>query len=138
MTNGNGKRSIYPAGGGELIPVQKGEHRGRKPGTPNKVSKLLKDAVLLAAEQVGFITYKHDKKGKLVVSATGVDGLAGYLKYLAINEPRSFAVLLGRVLPMQVTLPDNTSTPDVVYKTVEEVRAELREKGIPVDRFFVN
>ena len=136
MTNGNGKRSIYPAGGGELIPVQKGEHRGRKPGTPNKVSKLLKDAVLLAAEEVGYITYKHDKKGKLVLSATGVDGLVGYLKYLAINEPRSFAILLGRVLPMQVAVRDTGTSPDVVYKTVEEVRAEMREKGIPIDKFF--
>src|SRR6516162_4583358 len=42
------------------------KHGGRKPGTPNKLTKELKDAVIQAAERVG-----SDEKGK--------DGLIGYL-----------------------------------------------------------
>ncbi|MCW5678440.1 MAG: hypothetical protein KIT65_10900 [Xanthobacteraceae bacterium] len=63
---------------------------GRKKGVPNKTTQALKDAILLAAEQRG-----EDGKGK--------NGLTGYLKFLANDEPKAFASLLGRVLPLQVT-----------------------------------
>lgn len=36
----------------------------------------------------------------------GKDGVIGYCKFLAMNEPRAFAQLLGKVLPMQVTGED--------------------------------
>lgn len=45
---------------------------------------------MLAAEAVG-----EDGKGKA--------GLVGYLMRLADKEPASFASLLGKVLPMQIT-----------------------------------
>ena len=64
--------------------------KGRKAGSPNKTTKALKEAILEAAELVG-----HD--------GNGGDGLTGYLKTLAVSEPRAFAGLLGRVLPLQVT-----------------------------------
>lgn len=62
---------------------------GRPAGTPNRITNLVKDAIIHAAEVVG-----SDGNGK--------DGLAGYLEAIARNEPRSFTQLLGRVLPMQV------------------------------------
>ena len=62
---------------------------GRVKGTPNKTTALLKEAIMLAAEQAGY-----DKRGK--------DGVTGYCRYLATDEPKAFAVLLGKVLPMQV------------------------------------
>jgi hypothetical protein len=58
---------------------------GRKKGTPNKTTAMLKDAILLAAEQAD------------------VGGLVGYLKNQATSNPQSFLPLLGKVLPMQVT-----------------------------------
>lgn len=64
--------------------------KGRKKGTPNKTTALLKEAILKAAELVG-----QDGMGKA--------GLVGYCQSLAVNEPRAFAGLLGKVLPMQVT-----------------------------------
>lgn len=67
---------------------------GRKSGTPNKNTKILKDAILMAAELSG-----EDKNGK--------DGLVGYCKNLADNEPKAFASLLGRVLPTQMALTDD-------------------------------
>ena len=62
---------------------------GRKKGTPNKTTALLKDAILRAAEEAG-----------------GKDGLVGYLTQQAIANPGPFMSLLGKVLPMQVTGAD--------------------------------
>lgn len=63
---------------------------GRKKGVPNKTTTQLKEAILDAAGRHGF-------------DGTGTDGLTGYLLKLAGDEPRAFAGLLGRVLPLQVT-----------------------------------
>ena len=63
-----------------------GERRGgRKAGTPNKTTALLKDAVLEAARLAG-----------------GKEGLTGYLKAQAVLSPNAFMGLLGKVLPMQI------------------------------------
>lgn len=59
---------------------------GRKKGTPNKTTALLKDAILEAAGNAG--------KEK---------GLVGYLTAQAALNPGPFMALLGKVLPMQVT-----------------------------------
>ena len=64
--------------------------RGRVKGTPNKTTALLKDAIIRAAEAAG-----EDKNGK--------DGLIGYCTFLAKEEPKAFAQLLGKVLPMQIS-----------------------------------
>jgi len=58
---------------------------GRQKGTPNKVTALLKDAILQAAEQAG-----------------GDDGTVGYLQKQANENPASFLALLGKVLPTQI------------------------------------
>ncbi len=63
---------------------------GRQKGVSNRTTGLLKDAILKAADAVG---EDGEGKGKLV----------GYLKTLARDEKRSFAGLLGRVMPLQVT-----------------------------------
>lgn len=62
---------------------------GRPKGVPNKTTALLKDAILQAATAAG-----------------GADGLVGYLKTQATQNPQSFLPLLGKVLPMQVTGED--------------------------------
>ena len=57
---------------------------GRRKGTPNKTTALLKDAILKAATDAG-------------------DGdMAAYLKKQAIDNPGPFMSLLGKVLPMQI------------------------------------
>lgn len=66
---------------------------GRPKGSPNKTTAALKEAIILAAERVG-----SDGQGK--------DALTGYCVFLAKNEPKAFAGLLGKVLPMQVTGED--------------------------------
>tara|TARA_R110002126_G_scaffold291784_1_gene458086 strand:- start:12756 stop:13049 length:294 start_codon:yes stop_codon:yes gene_type:complete len=66
--------------------------RGKK--GPDKSTVLLKDALIEAAHMAG-----SDKQG--------TDGLVGYCRFLATEEPRTFATLIGKVLPMQVTGVDN-------------------------------
>ena len=70
---------------------RKGE---KKPGQgkhgPQKSTIILKEAILLAAEQAG-----EDGKGK--------DGLTGYLRRVAAEDVKAFASLLGKVLPLQIT-----------------------------------
>lgn len=57
---------------------------GRKKGTPNKTTALLKDAILKAAETAG--------NGDIAV----------YLAGQAKDNPGPFMALLGKVLPLQI------------------------------------
>jgi hypothetical protein len=96
---------------------------------------MLKDALLLAAEQVGeikrvpIVDADGNLTGEYEFEYSGVDGLLGYLRWAAINRPASFLNLLGRVLPMQMNIKSARSL-KVVYKTVEETRLALKERGI--------
>lgn len=65
---------------------QSGNPKGKKPGTLNKVTVALKDAILQAAENAG-----------------GEGGLVGYLQAQAGANPSAFMALVGKVLPMQVS-----------------------------------
>jgi len=56
---------------------------GRKRGTPNATTAKLRDAILKAFDTVG---------GEQ------------YLVMLALKDPRTFATLLGRVLPMEAQI----------------------------------
>lgn len=67
----------------------KGERKGgRQKGTPNKVTRVLKKAILLAGEQAG--------------NQVGNQGLVSYLQHQAAENPVAFMGLLGKVLPLQV------------------------------------
>jgi hypothetical protein len=61
---------------------------GRPKGSPNKMTALLKDAILQAAERAG-----------------GKEGVVGYLTKQATESPGPFLSLLGKVLPTQLTGP---------------------------------
>ena len=80
---------------------------GRPKGVPNKANGLLRDAILLAAEQAG-----------------GPEGLVGYLRLQAVENPGPFLSLLGKVLPTQTALtdPDGNSVSGKI--TVEIVTGE--------------
>ena len=71
-------------------PNQKGSGKvpgsGRKKGTPNKVNALLKDQILQALDELGGVAY---------------------LVKLAKENPTAFSTLLGRILPTQVTGPND-------------------------------
>lgn len=68
------------------IPKKGERFGGRQKGTPNKVTRELKEAIILAAENS-----VHSKSKDLV----------GYVTYLADKRPDVFASLLARLLPLQ-------------------------------------
>ena len=104
--------------------------RGRPPGSRNRISTLLKDAVILAAETQGemepFHRYGHVrwKKGK--------GGLQGYLCWLAANEPKAFAGLLSRVIPLHVVGDIEHTHSDGSIKDKQALLDALHERGIPI------
>jgi hypothetical protein len=118
-------------------PFKKGDGRkkGRPPGSRNVSTQILKDALLIAAEELGEIKRVAvlDEEGlptgQYEYEYSGHDGLIGYLKWAGIHRPSSFLALLGRILPMQMNLKSERSL-KVVYKTVEETRLALKERGI--------
>jgi hypothetical protein len=55
--------------------------KGRPKGSPNKVTATLKEAILATFDSVGGVKY---------------------LSRVALDDPRTFCALLGRVLPMTV------------------------------------
>jgi hypothetical protein len=98
--------------------VKSAHPTGRSAGTPNKVSRAFKDAIIYAAEH----------------SADSGDGtLEGYLLDLADNHKALFVPLLGRLLPLQINARTQQTT-KVVYRTVEEVRAALIARGLAAER----
>lgn len=62
---------------------------GRRPGQTTRSTRILKDAMLMAAEING-----SDGKGK--------DGLQGYLTMCAHKYPRQYMLLLARLIPLDV------------------------------------
>jgi hypothetical protein len=78
---------------------------GRKKGTPNKNTAILKDAILEAATLAG------DK-----------DGLTGYLQAQAKANPGPFMALLGKVLPMQIS--GDPENPMVTITKIELVAGD--------------
>jgi hypothetical protein len=66
---------------------------GRKKGTVNRVTRLLKDCILLAGEQAG---------------GGGKDGMTNYLRQQAVENPGPFLALLAKILPTQINAdPDD-------------------------------
>jgi hypothetical protein len=121
-------RKITTQKGVELSVPEKGERHpgaGRPKGSKNQMTAVLKEAILLAAEQS-----KHSKDGSL----------AGYLTYLADNKPELFVPLLARLLPLQEKeLAQAAKKQDkprrrVVYRSVAEIRAALIARGLPVHK----
>jgi hypothetical protein len=62
--------------------------KGRTKGTPNKVTGLLKDAIIEAASRAG--------------GSNDAKGLVAYLEARAKDTPGPFLALVGKVLPMQI------------------------------------
>lgn len=75
----------------------------------------------MAAEEVG-----EDTKGK--------DGLVGYLKWMAKNEAKAYATLLGRVVPLHIT--GSMVHDHRVLRDKEEVLEEMKARGIPIEVIY--
>ena len=82
--------------------------KGRPRGSKNKTTALLKDAILLAAEEAGS-------------DGSGSGGMVGYLTKQAVANPGPFMALLGKVLPVQLASdPDEPLQHKVTVRIVGE------------------
>jgi hypothetical protein len=97
---------------------------GRKRG-PGRLNGDLRQQIYDAAAAAGFL--KVDENGNRV--ATGEGGCQGWLTWLYVNEPKTAAALLARVLPYFIDTSDEM--PMVMSRS--EVEASFREFGLPLD-----
>ena len=93
---------------------------GRKTGqSVNKIPKLIKDCVVLAAELEG--SNQHGK-----------DGMIGFLRRVARDDITSFAGLLKAVMGHQIETGEDAQV-EVTYRSVAEIRRELASRGIDME-----
>ena len=91
---------------------------GRKKGSLNKTTALLKDAILMAARKAG--SDNPDKPDK--------DGLIKYLQKQAIDNPTPFMGLLGKTLPKDLNVTVNQLeelTDDQLREEIKRVASDL-------------
>ena len=100
---------------------QKGNPKkgGRQLGSGNKIPKLIKDCVVLAAELEG--SNQHGK-----------DGMIGFLRRVARDDITSFAGLLKAVMGHQIENNEEAQV-EVTYRSVAEIRRELASRGIDME-----
>lgn len=103
-----------------------GKHRtriegaGKQKGVPNRITRLLKEAIIMAAELVG------DPRNE-----DGKTGLVEYCVFLAEEHPPVFAQLLGKVLPLQI----KTDGPGTTVQVIERVIVRHGEASVtPIRR----
>ena len=101
---------------------QKGEKRppnaGRKRGSVNKTTSVLREAALLAAQLTG----DPQKRGS--------EGLVDYLMFAAREYPPAFLALLGRMVPQEVLVDAQA---EISYRSVAEIDRELASRGFPIE-----
>ena len=112
---------------------------GRKRGSVNRMTPLLKDALLLAGSVAGDRLVEREiierrardaaendlpeSAGELKQAVEENGSLVGYLSWLALEHPTAYAPLLGRVLPLQIRVDSHK---DIVYRTTEEIDRDFR------------
>jgi hypothetical protein len=108
---------------------KKGENptKGRTVGSLNKITRTMKDAAVEAANELGQLPLKQWAKQ---LNVGDPNGLKGYFKFLAVKHPKSFAVILARIMPLHVTTGAKKLPK---YLTEEQMRSELRASGLPED-----
>jgi hypothetical protein len=98
----------------------------------------MKDALLLAACEIGDVNMYVDTDNVTTVEQRGQ--LVGFLKWVAIHEPKAFCAMLGRLIPLQLTgsldLTDKNAAKH--YATKEELIEEMKRRGLPVAPVFAN
>jgi hypothetical protein len=101
---------------------------GRPAGSRNRITREMQDAVISAAEELGAVDF--DKWGDELKG--NENGLKGYYKALAVKEMRTFGIILARMMPKFVHRTSTEKKKDVIL-TEEQVLAELREAGLPLE-----
>jgi hypothetical protein len=112
-------------------PFEKGNEVTRK-GVANKTTRILKEAMLIAAEQCGDLSGIAREDLSQEGIEKGTDQLVGYLRWAAKCEPKAFLNILGKLLPLQVKVDSFTQT---VYHSVEEIQHDIAQRGLNMRAF---
>jgi hypothetical protein len=72
----------------EKIPGKRKKAGGRQKGTPNKITRTIREAIIQSFDSVGG---------------------ANYLQKIAVQEPAAYLQLLAKVLPTQITGADDAA-----------------------------
>jgi hypothetical protein len=94
--------------------------RGRPKGATNLLTRNLREAIRGGCEDCGF-------DGK------GAGGLRGYMKRLAIKDPKTMGTLVRSIIPMEVKVEEKKVQ---VSLTLDEVKAELARLGLPTTEIY--
>lgn len=105
----------------ERVGFKKGDPRppnaGRRKGSVNKNTALIKDAIALGLDKLGELAavyatrevrLPNGRMGRETTDrilgwrATGKGGATGYMIWLGRNHPNAFATLIGKTIPLQV------------------------------------
>jgi hypothetical protein len=93
---------------------------GRPKGATNLMTRQVQEAILIAFSELG-----EDLHGK--------GGLVGFIKRIGRNDLKTSGMLLRGIMPMQMTIQKKE---EVVYPSLDQVRAELNRAGIFIDDLF--
>jgi hypothetical protein len=100
--------------------------RGRPKGSTNKVTQLMKDAAIIAAQQLG-------------ENLRGRGGLEGFFRRMGRREPVAFLGFLGKLIPLQMQHSGGLDPQEHVhrhYHSIADVRQALKERGLNVDEIY--
>lgn len=122
-----------------------GPSPGRPKGSVNRSGLLLKEALLLAAKEVGcpIPIYKKGKNGgntqEIIGWKKGKGGLHEFLCHVALVDLRTFCNMLGRTIPgeMRLTGRDDGPLEIIKYKSPEEAKEALKQLGLPTYSVFI-
>jgi hypothetical protein len=135
MVNPNPSPSTRFQRGQERAPGS-GRRLGQLGPMAQIVGLLVSDAAKEAAEQLGFVrevevVTVEGGTPKTELQYTGEDGMVGYMKWLGLYHPASFAAILGRSQPRELNARvQHSYQQDVPYRTAEEVEAEMKQVGL--------
>lgn len=105
---------------GKLNARVRPEHKARAADTRLNVNAFFRDAIVHAAATLG-------EDGK------GFEGVFGYMRMIARTEPRIFAMLIAKVMPLQI---QSTHRTEYVVRHRHELLLELKQRGLPVKSIF--
>jgi hypothetical protein len=107
------------------IPKEGRPGPGRPRGSPNKISRTMKEALISAVETLG--STDLDKWSEIVKKAQDdPDPYRRFFTIAAVKDLKTFMAVVARIIPTHVIQPKERR-----YITEEQARAELKAAGVP-------